>query len=99
MSGGITHKRTAISTHYTASATDYIIGITSTPLSIEFNASVFNDGQVVVVKDESGAASASSVIAISGASSQKIDGEDDVAITSPYGSILLYCNGSNWFIY
>ena len=99
LSGGITHKRTAISTHYTASATDYIIGITSTPLSIEFNASVFNDGQVVVVKDESGAASASSVIAISGASSQKIDGEDDVAITSPYGSILLYCNGSNWFIY
>ena len=69
------------------------------PLSIEFNAAVFNDGQVVVVKDESGGASATSVVAISGASTQTIDGEDDVAITSPYGSILLYCNGSNWFIY
>ena len=99
LSGGITHKRTAISTHYTASATDYIIGITSVPLSIEFNATVFNDGQVVVVKDESGTASATSVVAISGASTQTIDGEDNVAITSPYGSILLYCNGANWFIY
>jgi hypothetical protein len=99
LSGGITHKRTAISAHYTASATDYIIGITSVPLSIEFNATVFNDGQVVVVKDESGGASATSVIAISGASTQTIDGDDDVAIASPYGSILLYCDGSNWFIY
>jgi len=99
LSGGITHKRTAISTHYTASATDYIIGITSTPLSIEFNASVFNDGQVVVVKDESGTASPTAVIAISGASTQTVDGDNNVAINSPYGSVLLYCNGTNWFIY
>jgi len=99
LSGAMVHKRTAIATHYTASATDYIIGITSVPLSIEFNATVFNDGQVVVVKDESGNASATSVIAISGASTQTIDGDDDVAISSPYGSILLYCNGTNWFIY
>ena len=99
LSGGVIHKRTAIATHYTASATDYIIGVTSVPVSIEFNATSFSDGQVVIIKDESGNASSTNVIAMSGASTQKIDGDDDIAITSPYGSVLLYTNGSNWFIY
>tara|TARA_R100000008_G_scaffold60856_3_gene38299 strand:- start:3767 stop:5737 length:1971 start_codon:yes stop_codon:yes gene_type:complete len=100
LSGGLLHKRTAIATSYTASVMDYIVGVTAAPTSILFDATQFSDGQVVVVKDESGAASASDTITLVSSGSQTIDGSTtDVTIESPYGSVLLYSNGVNWFIY
>jgi hypothetical protein len=100
LSGGLVHKRTAIVTSHTASITEYILGVTGVPTSISFDATQFSDGQVVVIKDESGAASASDTITLVAAGSQTIDGSTtDVTIESPYGSVLLYSNGVNWFIY
>jgi|19_taG_2_1085344.scaffolds.fasta_scaffold01681_9 hypothetical protein len=99
LSGGLVHKRTAIATTHTASVTEYILGVTAVPTEILFDATAFTDGQVLVIKDESGAASTSSTILLNASASQTIDGAADVSIESPYGSVLLYSNGSNWFIY
>ena len=99
LSGGLVHKRTAIATSHTASITEYMLGVTGVPTAIEFDATAFADGQVVVVKDESGAASSPSPITLNPSASQTIDGESNATIESPYGSVLLYSNGSNWFIY
>ena len=74
--------------------------MTTAPASILFDATVFEDGQAVVIKDESGTVSAVSTITLVSSGSQTIDGSTtDVTIESPYGSVLLYSNGVNWFIY
>jgi hypothetical protein len=99
LSGALIHKRVTVSSNYTASITDYILGVASVPVSIIFDATSFTDGQVVVIKDESGAASVANPVALSASASQTIDGEGNVAIESPYGAIQLYSNGANWYIY
>ena len=100
VSGGLVHKRVQVATSYTASATDYFMGVTTAPASILFDATVFEDGQAVVIKDESGTVSALNTITLVSSGSQTIDGSTtDVTIESPYGSVLLYSNGVNWFIY
>ena len=99
LSGGLVHKHTTISTVYTASVTDYILGVSAVPTEIEVDATLFAEGQVLVIKDESGATSVTDTILLSGAAAQTIDGATTVTIESPYGSVLLYSNGSNWFIY
>ena len=99
VSGGVVHKRTAIATSYTASATDYLLGVTAVPTSILFDATSFAEGQVVVVKDESGAAASANPVTLNASGSQSIDGNASVEIESPHGALLLYSNGSNWFIY
>ena len=99
LSGGVVHRHTTVSTVYTASVTDYILGVSAVPTEIEVDATLFSEGQVLVIKDESGAASVSSTISLAPSASQTIDGASAVTIESPYGSVLLYSNGSNWFIY
>lgn len=99
VSGGLVHKRVAIATSYTASATDYFLAVTAVPTSILFDATSFSEGQTVIVKDESGAASLSNKITINPSGSQTVDGIASLTVASPYGSVLLYSNGSNWFIY
>jgi hypothetical protein len=99
LSGGLIHKRTAISTTHTASLTEYILAVTAVPTSILCDATAFSDGQVLVIKDESGAASPTNTITLNASASQTIDGNSDVFIESPYGSVFLYSNGTNWFIY
>ena len=96
---GLVHNRTAVASNYTASVTDYILGITSVPVSIEFDATLFAEGQVIVVKDESGAVSETDKVTLVASGSQTVDGNASVEIDSPYGAVLLYSNGSNWFIY
>jgi len=99
LSGGLVHKRTAVTSNYTASTADYILGITSVPVSIQFDATDFAIGQVIVIKDESGAASSSDPITLTPSGSQTIDGFSSIPIESAYGALLLYSNGANWFIY
>jgi len=97
--GGIIYNRTAVSTAYTASIDDHILAITSVPLEILLDATLFSAGQALVVKDETGGASALNQIQLNPSASQTIDGESTANIESPYGALLLYSNGSNWFIY
>jgi len=99
LSGGLIHKRTAVVTSYTASATDYLLGVTGVPTAILLNATAFTEGQTLVVKDESGAATLSNPVTLNASGVQTIDGASSVTIDSAYGSVLVYTNGSNWFIY
>jgi len=99
LSGGLVHKRVTIATSYTASVTDYILGVASVPTSIEFDATSFADGQALLIKDETGNASVSNAIVLTGAWGQTIDGDVSVDIDSPHGAVFLYSDGSNWFIY
>lgn len=96
---GLIHARTAIVTSHTASASEYFLAVTGTPTAIELNATLFAAGQVLVIKDESGVASSINSILLSPSGSQTIDGESAARIESPYGSVLIYSNGTNWFIY
>mgnify|MGYP005812771617 CR=1 FL=1 len=97
--GGLTFNRTAISTVHTASVNNYILGVTAVPTEILFDATLFSDGQGLVIKDESGAASATNSITLVPSASQTIDGLSNAIIESPHGSVFLYSNGTNWFIY
>ena len=97
--GGLVYNRTALASNYTASTDDHILAITTVPLEILLDASLFSVGQPLVVKDESGAASEINTIALNASASQTIDGFATAHIESPYGSVLLYSNGSNWFVY
>ena len=99
LNGGLVHKRTAVSANHTASADEYFLGVTSVPLSIQFDATEFEAGQVLVIKDESGNASSANPITLDAFGSQTIDADTSVELESPYASILLYSNGSNWFVY
>ena len=96
---GLAHNRTTVSASHTASAGNYILGVTAVPTEILFDATAFAGGQVLVIKDESGAASSAKTITLNASASQTIDGESAAHIESPYGSVLLYSNGTNWFIY
>ena len=96
---GLVHNRTTVATSHTASAGNYILGVTAVPTAILFDATSFAGGQVLVIKDESGVASSTNSIILNASASQTIDGASNIEIESPYGSVLIYSNGSNWFIY
>jgi hypothetical protein len=55
-------------------------------------------GRMFIVKDESGQASSSNPIAIVPPAGQFIDGEASYLIVVPYESVMIYSNGTNWFI-
>tara|TARA_R100000008_G_scaffold76180_1_gene55874 strand:+ start:2286 stop:3818 length:1533 start_codon:yes stop_codon:yes gene_type:complete len=98
--GGLIHSRAAISTvSYTASAANYILGVTTVPTNILFDATTCVTGQVMVIKDETGNASGANLISLNASGSQTIDGNSSAYIESPYGSVLLYTDGADWFIY
>ena len=97
--GGLTFNRTAVSTRHTASVSNYILGVTAVPTEILFDATLFSNGQGLVIKDESGAANATNAITLVPSASQTIDGLSSAIIESPYGSVFLYSDGTNWFIY
>jgi hypothetical protein len=99
INSGLIHKRQTVAATYTASVSDYILGVTSVPVNILFDATTFSNGQVVVVKDESGAASSGNPITLNASASQTVDGAGSAVIESPYGAVLLYSDGSDWFVY
>lgn len=96
---GLIHNRTTVITTYTASTDNYLLGVTGVPTEILFDATSFAGGQVLVIKDESGGANSANTITLNASASQTIDGASSIEIESPYGSVLIYSNGSNWFIY
>jgi|14BtaG_2_1085337.scaffolds.fasta_scaffold03710_2 hypothetical protein len=96
---GLSHNRVSVLSSYTASAGNYILGVSAVPSSILFNAADFSSGQVLVVKDESGLASSNDAITLNPSGSQTIDGAPAVYVESPYGSVILYTDGSDWYIY
>jgi hypothetical protein len=95
-----TQRTTVADTGYTALATDYLISYTSLTAARTVTLPTGaggNAGQVYRIKDESGSASATLTISVA-PSSGTIDGvASKVVIATPYGSALVYSNGTNWF--
>jgi len=93
--------RTSITDHHTAAIGEHFIGVDSSSkaISVELNATYFDTGYVLTIKDEAGNAGSNNVT-ITASTDQTIDGEGTVAIESPYGAINIYTNGTDaWWIY
>jgi hypothetical protein len=99
INGGLVHSRVSVSSSHTASSENYIIGVSAVPTSILFNATDFSAGQTLIVKDESGQASSATSVILNPSGSQTIDGAPAIYLESPYGSVFLYTDGSDWFVY
>ncbi len=99
INGGLVHSRVSVSSSHTASSENYIIGVSAVPTNILFNATDFSAGQTLIVKDESGQASSATSVILNPSGSQTIDGAPAIYLESPYGSVFLYTDGSDWFVY
>ena len=94
---GLKLNRTSITTTYTASLTDYYIGVDSTGGIISLrlpDAAALASGQTYVVKDEGGASNTNAITVLA-SGSQTIDGQNQVVLQSSYAAVSLYCNGTN----
>ena len=100
--GTLKMSRRNITSTATASVSDYFIGVSTvgSVVSVRLQSAIsLQSGQMLVVKDEGGAANANN-ITILASGSETIDGQNTVVLESPYASVQLYCNGSDkYFIY
>lgn len=97
--GGISYSRRAISTNATASASDTLIGITTTN-TIELKlapAQTLAAGQYLTIKKE---VNSNNLVTISTSGSQTIDSASSVVLESPHAALNLYSDGTSaYFIY
>ena len=98
MNGGMIQKRTPTAISYTVLVTDVIVAVTSTTAARTItmpNAGLVS-GQRWTIKDESGGAAINAItIAGNGAT---IDGVANQVMNTNYGSVDIYCNGTNFFL-
>tara|TARA_Y100001938_G_scaffold151137_1_gene246469 strand:+ start:6384 stop:7193 length:810 start_codon:yes stop_codon:yes gene_type:complete len=97
--------RTESSTAFSASASDYIIGIgssVSTAVLVELpDASTAGSGSLIVIKDEAtgGARSSGNAITVSASSGDTVDDVHHVTIAGTMASKTFYSNGdTKWFV-
>ena len=98
LQGSMSVKRVTYSSSSTIAATDFIVGSTATSaitLTLPAAATA-GAGRVLIIKREN---SNTTTITIDGNSSEKVDGAANTTITTAYGSVKLYCDGSNWFTF
>lgn len=94
-------KRTATAASYQALITDVVIGVTSTAAARTITLPAVATtlvGQVIIVKDESGAANTNN-ITVAGNGVETINSAANVVINTAYGSTRLYSTGTAWFTY
>jgi len=96
--GQVSIKRTAVSASYTLLITDYLVAVTSTAAArtITLPTAASASGLVFVIVDESGGA-ATNNITIDGNASETINGATTMVISTNYGTVTIYSNGSAWF--
>jgi hypothetical protein len=82
-------------------ATDHFIGVDTTTKEVTItlpSTATVAEGKIFLIKDEGGNAGTNNiVIATTGATT--IDGNSLVKITSDYGALNIYYNGTEWSIY
>lgn len=92
---------TQTSISYTAKPTDNIIEVTDTTavriITLPAPVATGNKGKAFVIKDSSGGASTNNISIVP--ASGLIDGLSGVSIASNYGSMQVFCDGSNYFTY
>ena len=99
MSQGYGMGRTAVAGNVTMTVTSALMGVTDTsaPRTITLP-SIGITNRHFIIKDESGGASATNYIRIQPSVGQTVDGELYYDIVVPYESVMIYSNGTNWFI-
>lgn len=92
-------NRTATAVSYTAVITDNVVGVTSTASArtITLFSATGLAGKVLIVKDESGAANTNNITITPAAGN--IDGAGTKVISTAYGVVRLYTDGTNWFTF
>lgn len=84
---------------YTLTSSDYIIGVTDTSAARVMSLPAApSTGQVFVIKDQSGAASNGNLSVDVTGGVVTIDGATSYVISSNYGSITVYFNGTNYSV-
>lgn len=78
-----------------------IIGVTdnSSARTVTLDTDDVIDGNIIIIKDEAGTASSANNITIATEGSETIDGASTQTITTDYGVLRLYSNGTNWFTF
>lgn len=98
---GVAYNVTSTAITYQILVTDYIVSVTDNSaartISLPTGASV-GIGQTFVIKDAAGTAGSANAITIDTAGAETIDGASSVQITTNYGSMTIYYNGTNYFI-
>lgn len=97
VNGSISVKRTAYTTTATIGSKDHIVAVTTTSAIILTlpSASTSGSGREYIIKSEANSAN----ITINTTSSQTIDGATSKTITTGYGVLRVYSDGSNWFTF
>lgn len=75
----------------------YPVDTGGSAVTITLASAMVSDGAEVIVKDEGGAA-ATNAITVATEGSETIDGATSQSIGSDYGSLVLYSDGTNWFV-
>jgi len=100
--GKIVNLTTVNAATYELLLTDYIVHVTYTATaavtSLTLPTVQLVEGRVIVIKDAGGNANANN-ITINTQGAETIDGQNTLVINSDYGSVNLYSDGSNWFVY
>lgn len=100
--GGLVGNRIATAASYTVLTNDFFIGVTSTAAARTITlptATAAGAGKVYIIKDESGAA-ATNNITVARSSTDTIDGAISAVISTNYGVVRLYTDGSSkWFTF
>ena len=87
----------ATGTTYTTNQNDVVIGCTNSGArTISTTAADQIAGRQLVIKDENGNAGTNN-ITFDPAGAVTIDGAATKAISTNYGSLKVYCDGTNWF--
>ena len=97
--GDVAFKRTATAVS-ASTAGETIIGVTDTaaPRTITLATADTVEGQVMIIKDESGAAGTNN-ITVATQAAETIDGVASVDITVNHGVLRVYSDGTNWFTF
>lgn len=91
-------KRRSVSAATTVNEDDYIIGVdtTSAAVTVTIPTALMEDGRVLIINDEGGNAGTNNITVATGGS-EKVDGAATGSITTDYGTLALYSDGSNWY--
>jgi hypothetical protein len=92
---------TTTAVNYTALPSDVIIEVTNTSvartITLPAPSATGNVGKAFVIKDTSGGASTNNITITP--TSGLIDGQVNTSISSNYGSVQVFCDGSNYYTY
>ena len=83
---------------YTATEDDAIVGVdtTSSAVTVTLGSDLVSEGRIIIIKDVGGNAGTNN-ITIATEGSETIDGAASTSISTNYGVVRLFSDGTNWF--